>query len=121
VARAAAAGDDTAAGIVRRAAAALAETALTAARRTGGADALPVALTGGLTGLGDLLLGPLRASLADAPGPLLVRAPLGEPLDGARLLALDQALPHESHVVRAGRPTTTPTVPTRPATPPAAA
>ncbi|WP_318216058.1 N-acetylglucosamine kinase [Streptomyces sp. SCL15-6] len=121
VARAAAAGDDVAAGIVRRAAAALGETVLTAARRTGGADALPVALTGGLTGLGAVLLGPLRASLADAPLPLRPQDPLGDPLDGARLLALNPSLPHEPHVVRAGRPTSAPTVPTRPATPPAVA
>ncbi|MEU9591531.1 BadF/BadG/BcrA/BcrD ATPase family protein [Streptomyces sp. NPDC048193] len=120
VARAAAAGDGAAAGIVRRAAAALGETVHTAARRTGGADALPVTLTGGLTGLGEVLLGPLRAYLADAPEPLRLQAPLGEPLDGARLLAVNSGLPHEPHVVRAGRPTsarTVPTVPTRPAPP----
>ncbi|MFB7596697.1 BadF/BadG/BcrA/BcrD ATPase family protein, partial [Streptomyces sp. NPDC056160] len=94
---------------------------------TGGPDArralpLTVAVTGGLTGLGEPLLGPLRSALAAAPRPLHLRPPLGDPLDGARLLALDAAAPHEPHVARVRRTTLPPTAPTRPAvTPPAPA
>lgn len=112
VARAAAAGDTTASAILRDAAGALAETVLAAARRTGG-DAVTV--TGGLTGLGEPLLGPLRSALTDSPRPLGLQAPLGDPLDGAGLLALDASAPHEPHVARVRR--ATPLVPTLPSTP----
>jgi len=118
VARAAAAGDAVASAIVRDAATALGETVLAAARRVGGGDALPVTITGGLTGLGEPLLGPLRSVLAGSPRPLDLRPPLGDPLDGARLLALDASAPHEPHVARVRR-TTSPTIPTPPVTPPA--
>ncbi|MET8954262.1 N-acetylglucosamine kinase [Streptomyces sp. NPDC004393] len=121
VARAAAAGDAAASVIVRAAADALSEAVLTAARRIGGGDALPVTITGGLTGLGEPLLGPLRAALTDSPYALHLRAPLGDPLDGARLLALDASAPHEPHVARVRRTTPDPTVPTPPVTPPAVA
>lgn len=119
VARAAAAGDGPASAIVRDAAAALGEAVLTAARRIAGGDALPVAVTGGLTGLGEPLTGPLTAALAGSPRPLHLRPPLGDPLDGARLLALDASAPHEPHVARVRRTTTFPTVPTPPVTSPA--
>ncbi|MFF0223473.1 BadF/BadG/BcrA/BcrD ATPase family protein [Streptomyces sp. NPDC004629] len=115
VARAAAAGDATASAILRDAAGALAETVLAATRRTDG-DAVTV--TGGLTGLGEPLLGPLRSALADSPRPLRFQAPLGDPLDGAGLLALDASAPHEPHVARVRR--ATPLVPTLPSTPSAA-
>ncbi|MGW1158634.1 N-acetylglucosamine kinase [Streptomyces sp. NPDC002519] len=121
VARAAAAGDAAASAIVRDAATALGEAVLTAARRIGGGDALPVTVTGGLTGLGEPLLGPLRAALTGSPHPLHLRPPLGDPLDGARLLALDASTPHEPHVVRVRRTTPLPPVPTSPVTPPALA
>jgi N-acetylglucosamine kinase-like BadF-type ATPase len=120
VARTAEAGDAVASAIVRDAAGALAEAVLAAARRIGG-DGLAVTVTGGLTGLGEPLLGPLRSALAEAPHPLDLRPPLGEPLDGARLLALNAATPHEPHVARLRRATTSPTVPTPPVTPPAVA
>ncbi|GAA3827813.1 BadF/BadG/BcrA/BcrD ATPase family protein [Streptomyces chiangmaiensis] len=121
VARAAAEGDAAASAIVRDAATALGETVLAAARRVGGEDTLPVTITGGLTGLGEPLLGPLRSALADSSRPLHLQPPLGEPLDGARLLALDASAPHEPHVARVRRSTSFPTVPTPPVTPPAVA
>ncbi|MFJ4989506.1 N-acetylglucosamine kinase [Streptomyces sp. NPDC088732] len=119
VARAAAAGDGIASTIITDAAAALGEAVLTAARRIAGDDALPVTVTGGLTGLGEPLTGPLAAALGGSPRPLLVRPPLGDPLDGARLLALDASAPHEPHVARVRRTTDLPTVPTLPVTSPA--
>ncbi|MGW1800253.1 N-acetylglucosamine kinase [Streptomyces sp. NPDC001984] len=119
VAHAAAGGDATASAIVRDAATALGAAVLAAARRIGGGDALPVTITGGLAGLGEPLLGPLRSALADSPHPLQLRPPLGDPLDGARLLALNTSAPHEPHVARVRRTTSPPTVPTPPATPPA--
>ncbi|MQY39841.1 hypothetical protein SRB17_78690 [Streptomyces sp. RB17] len=122
VARAAAAGDAAASAIIRDAATALGEAVLAAVRRIGGGDArppVPVTVTGGLTGLGEPLLGPLRSALAASPRPLDLRPPLGDPLDGARLLALDASAPHEPHVIRVRRTTPRPTVPTPPATPPA--
>ncbi|ASQ91874.1 BadF/BadG/BcrA/BcrD ATPase family protein [Streptomyces sp. 11-1-2] len=113
VARVAAAGDTTASVIVRDAAGALAEAVLAAARRTGG-GALAVTITGGLTGLGEPLLGPLRSALTDSPRPLELRSPLGDPLDGAGLLALNASAPHEPHVARVRR--ATPIVPALPPT-----
>ncbi|QLJ02714.1 ATPase [Streptomyces sp. NEAU-sy36] len=107
VAQAAAAGDTTAKAILRSAAAALGETVLAAARRIGTGGAHPVTVTGGLTGLGEPLLGPLRSALAGSPHPLDPRPPLGDPLDGARLLALDASAPHEPHVARVRRATLT--------------
>ncbi|MFG2884824.1 BadF/BadG/BcrA/BcrD ATPase family protein [Streptomyces sp. NPDC048297] len=164
VARAAAAGDDAASAIIRDAADALGDAVLAAARRIGAAATptgtasatpsdtpaatpsgtapdtppapLPVTITGGLTGLGEPLLGPLRSALDDSsrpphprhphprhphPRPLHLRPPLGDPLDGARLLALDASAPHEPHVARVRRSTPFPTVPTPPVTPPAVA
>ncbi|MEW2514609.1 BadF/BadG/BcrA/BcrD ATPase family protein [Streptomyces sp. NPDC046870] len=121
VARTAAAGDPTASAIVRDAATALGEAVLAAARRIGGEHGLDVAVTGGLTGLGEPLLGPLRSALAGSPRPLRPRRPLGDPLDGARLLALDARGPHEPHVVRVRRTAPLPPVPTPPVPPPAVA
>ncbi|AKN74674.1 ATPase [Streptomyces sp. PBH53] len=120
VARTATAGDSTASEIIRDAATALGETVLAAARRIGG-DGLRVAVTGGLTGLGEPLLGPLRSTLAASPCALLLRPSLGDPLDGSRLLALDARTPHEPHVVRVRRAAPLPTAPTPPVTPPAVA
>ncbi len=123
VARAAGAGDPVASVIVRDAAAALAETALAAARPLAaapdpGADALPVTVTGGLAGLGPVLMDPLTVQLTDCGIPLILTAPLGDPLDGALLLAGDRTAPHEPHVVRVPRTTPFPPLPT-PETPPA--
>ncbi|MGV9253093.1 BadF/BadG/BcrA/BcrD ATPase family protein [Streptomyces sp. NPDC003697] len=119
VARAAAAGGAAASEIVRDAATALGEAVLAAARRIGG-DTHRVTVTGGLAALGEPLLGPLRAALAGAPRPLRLRPPLGDLLDGARLLAPDAPAPHEPQVARVRRTTPLPTVPTPPAAPPAA-
>ncbi|MEV7323953.1 BadF/BadG/BcrA/BcrD ATPase family protein [Streptomyces sp. NPDC093970] len=121
VARAAAAGDAVAAKIVQEAAAALGEAVLAAAHRLGGDDALPVTITGGLTGLGEPLVGPLLAVLAGSARPLETRPPLGDPLDGARLLALDASAPHEPHIARVRRTVSQPPVPSAPVTPPAVA
>ncbi|MEU4092875.1 BadF/BadG/BcrA/BcrD ATPase family protein [Streptomyces sp. NPDC026673] len=118
VARAAEAGDGVAGVIVRDAATALGEAVLAAAARITG-DELPVTVTGGLTGLGEPLMAPLRAALDGTARPLRPRSPLGDPLDGARLLALDASVPHEPHVVRVRRTTPPPPVPTAPVIPPA--
>ncbi|MGW4548683.1 N-acetylglucosamine kinase [Streptomyces violaceorubidus] len=121
VARAADAGDAVAAAIVRDAAADLAETALAAAGRiTVAGDPLPMAVTGGLTGLGPVLLAPLTARITGSDLPVRLLSPLGAPLDGARLLALEPATPHASLVVRVRRTTASPPPPS-PATPPASA
>ncbi|MEU3983449.1 BadF/BadG/BcrA/BcrD ATPase family protein [Streptomyces sp. NPDC026672] len=120
VTRAAEAGDPVAAEIVRDAAAALGDSVLAAAARIPGDD-LPVAVTGGLTGLGEPLVAPLRAALARSARRLRPVAPLGDPLDGARLLALDPSLPHEPHVVRVRRTAPPPRVPSAPVIPPAVA
>ncbi|MFK4540751.1 glucosamine kinase [Streptomyces tendae] len=121
VARAADAGDAVASAIVREAAADLAETALAAAGRiAGGGDPVPMAVTGGLTGLGPALMAPLTAALTGSGLPVRLTSSLGDPLDGARLLALDRATPHASLVVRVHRTTASSPLPT-PATPPASA
>ncbi|WP_431962455.1 N-acetylglucosamine kinase [Actinacidiphila sp. bgisy160] len=120
VAHAAAAGDRVAGIIVGDAATALGEAVLAAAARITG-EVLPVTVTGGLTGLGEPLMAPLRAALEGSARPLSPRPPLGDPLDGARLLARDATVPHESHVVRVRRTTPPPSVPITPVTPPAVA
>lgn len=121
VARAADAGDAVASAIVRDAAADLAETALAAAGRiTAGGSPLPMAVTGGLTGLGPALMAPLTAALTGSGLPVRLTPALGDPLDGARLLAVDRATPHASLVVRVRRTTASSPLPT-PATPPASA
>ncbi|MEU8589270.1 BadF/BadG/BcrA/BcrD ATPase family protein [Streptomyces sp. NPDC048664] len=121
VARAAGEGDPVARAVLGDAATALGEAVLAAASRIGGDEPLPVTLTGGLTGLGEPLLAPLRRALAASPRPLSPRPPLGDPLEGARLLALDATAPHEPHVVRVRRTTPSPSVPTPPADPSALA
>ncbi|WP_435616088.1 N-acetylglucosamine kinase, partial [Streptomyces coelicoflavus] len=113
VARAADAGD------VVASAADLAETVLAAAGRiTPDGGPLPLAVTGGLTGLGPALTAPLTDAISGAGSPVRIMSPLGDPLDGARLLALDRATPHARLVVRARR-TSPHTPPPTPATPPA--
>ncbi|MFF9100748.1 N-acetylglucosamine kinase [Streptomyces rubrogriseus] len=119
VARAAEAGDAVASAIVRDAAAGLAETALAAAGRiAAGGEPLPTAVTGGLTGLGPALMAPLTAALTGSGLPVRLTSALGDPLDGARLLALDRATPHTALVVRVRRTAANPPLPA-PATPPA--
>ncbi|OWA01273.1 ATPase [Streptomyces sp. CS159] len=121
VARAADAGDVVASAIVRDAAADLAETVLAAAGRiTPDGGPLPLAVTGGLTGLGPALMVPLTDAISGAGSRVRLMSPLGDPLDGARLLALDRATPHARLVVRVRRTSPHPPPPT-PATPPARA
>lgn len=62
-------------------------------------------------------MAPLTAALTGSGLPVRLTSALGDPLDGARLLALDRATPHTSLVVRVRRTTANPS-PT-PATPPA--
>lgn len=91
VARAAAGGDEVAADIVRRAGAALADTVRAALPRGG-----PLVVVGGLLNLGDLLWKPLR----DNPT-IEWHEPLGDAMDGARLLLDSTSTVHEPAVRRA--------------------
>jgi glucosamine kinase len=101
VAGAAATGDPVAAAVLREAAAFLAEAVVAAAAAVAGDGPVPVALTGGLTHLGASLTGPLHDLLARAEPSLEIRPALGDPLDGARRLALGGCASHEPFVVRA--------------------
>ena len=87
-------GDEAAATLIASAASALARTATEAADEVGGVGT--VAVVGGLTGLGPLLLSPL----AQALGPMTLREATGSALDGAQLLLDHHDLPHERHVHR---------------------
>ncbi|WP_062981841.1 N-acetylglucosamine kinase [Nocardia anaemiae] len=93
----AAAVDDTAAAIMAAAARALARTVLAAIERSGIHPPVPYAITGGLTKLGAPLLEPLDHQIAHA---IDRRDPLGEPIDGAALLALDRTTALEALVTR---------------------
>jgi N-acetylmuramic acid 6-phosphate etherase len=94
VAASADAGDPVAQGILHDAAGAIAASIQAARART--APDLPVVLTGGLTNLGDALLGPLR----DALDGLELRVPGGDALAGAALLADNTATGWEANVFR---------------------
>lgn len=104
---AAAAGPDTdpaAAGIVERAATDLAAAVAAAADRLhlppGPAGTRPVACGGGLLAAGPALTGPLDAALAARS--LTRTTPLGDALDGARLLLEDPHVPHHALLAPAG-------------------
>jgi len=97
VADAARAGDAVAADVLSRASSALAATTLAAVRRQGGE--VPVALVGGLAEWGEVLLGPWREALCDAPI-RLVEPPKQAALLGAAELAARTDLPHERLVHR---------------------
>ncbi|GAA2505569.1 N-acetylglucosamine kinase [Streptomyces gobitricini] len=84
VARCAAEGDPVSAGVLARAARHIAEAAAAACPR--GAEP-EVALTGGLFKMGDPLLVPLRAELAEHVPHARVVAAAGDPLDGALAVA----------------------------------
>ena len=103
VARAAAEGDRAAVGILRSAAAALGGAVAAAARRSGVPEPVPLAVTGGLVHLGEPLLAPLHAALAGSSPTLRLQPPLGDPLAGARLLALRADGPHEPLITRLRR------------------
>ncbi|WP_327099187.1 ATPase [Nocardia vinacea] len=93
----AAAVDDTAAAIMAAAARALARTVLTAIERSGIPPLVPYAITGGLVKLGAPLLDPLDNQIAHA---IDRRDSLGDPIDGAALLALDPTTALEVLVTR---------------------
>ncbi|MFJ7298857.1 N-acetylglucosamine kinase [Streptomyces sp. NPDC099088] len=97
---AAAAGDGAAGEIMHAAATALARSVVTAARPLAGQRSLPVAVTGGLFGLGEPLTGPFEALITSSNLPLHMVPPLGDPLAGARTLAFAGRLPHEASVKR---------------------
>lgn len=97
VVAAAAATDETAAGVMTAAGRALARTVRAAIARSGLRPPVPYALTGGLVNLGAALLDPLDQEIA----PLIDRrTALGGPIDGAALLAGDTATVLEKLVVR---------------------
>lgn len=108
VARAAARGDAVAVELVRAAADALGQSVITGVDAL--ADALPppvpVAILGGLTELGAVLLDPLRAALARSATPIDVRPAAGTSLDGARQLAVHVGGIHEPWTTRAGEAVT---------------
>ncbi len=93
----AAALDDTAAAIMAAAAGALARTVLAVIERSGIHPPVPCAITGGLTKLGAPLLDPLDHRIAHV---IHRRDPLGDPIDGAALLACDSTTALEALVNR---------------------
>ncbi|WP_063045089.1 N-acetylglucosamine kinase [Nocardia pseudovaccinii] len=93
----AAAVDDTAAAIMAAAARALARTVLAVIERSGIRPPVPYAITGGLAKLGAPLLEPLDNQIVHA---IDRRDPLGDPIDGAALLALDPTTALEALVTR---------------------
>ncbi|MFE9319513.1 N-acetylglucosamine kinase [Nocardia sp. NPDC052278] len=93
----AAAVDDTAAAIMVAAARALARTVLAVIERSGIRPPVPYAITGGLAKLGAPLLEPLDNQIVHA---IDRRDPLGDPIDGAALLALDPTTALEALVTR---------------------
>ncbi len=101
VVEAARAGDAVAGALLRQATMALVGTARAAAARLPGDDPCDLAITGGLVGLGPLLMEPLVAAL---PARLRLRAPDGTPLDGATLLTRDGTTIHEPSLHRATAP-----------------
>lgn len=115
VAHAAGANDPVSAEILTHAAAALASAVATATRRIGAAGTLPVAITGGLIHLGEPLPRLLRTALETASPLMTLQLPLGDSLEGARLLAQDPSTPHEPHLVRVRSTTHGTQTPARPA------
>ncbi|MET7388552.1 N-acetylglucosamine kinase [Streptomyces sp. NPDC005529] len=109
---AAAAGDGAAGEIMHAAATALARSVMAAARPIAGRSSLPVAVTGGLAGLGESLIDPFEALIAASNLPLHMVTPLGDPLAGARTLAFAGRLPHEASIKRVRREAVVPSVPT---------
>jgi N-acetylglucosamine kinase-like BadF-type ATPase len=89
--------DETAAAIMTAAGHALARSVLAAIERSGLRPPVPFAITGGLVKLGAPLLDPLDRSIAHA---IDRRTPLGDPIDGAALLATDTATALEALVTR---------------------
>lgn len=99
VAAAAAAGDEVAHRIWADAARALVATAAAAAAQAD--PGAPVALTGGLLDVGEVLTGPLHERWAAAPGGRAPLAPAqGDAVSGAALLATRHDLPHAALTLR---------------------
>ncbi|MEU8899302.1 BadF/BadG/BcrA/BcrD ATPase family protein [Nocardia sp. NPDC048505] len=94
---AAATDDDTAAAIMTAAGRALGRSVLAAIERSGLRPPVPYALTGGLGNLGPALLHPLDRLI---DGAVDRRTPLGQPIDGAALLAEATATALESLIIR---------------------
>lgn len=105
VAHAARRGDGVAIDLIHAAAEALARSVIAGAAAIRGVTPVPVAIVGGLTELGDMLLDPLHAALQRSSVPLRVCAARGTSLDGARRLAVHAGGIHEPCVMRAGAPT----------------
>lgn len=101
IVRAAEHADPVATALIHAAATALAQSALAGAAALKGVTPVPVAIVGGLTELGAILLDPLHAALARSALPVQLRAARGTSLDGARRLATAGGI-HEPWVVRAG-------------------
>lgn len=105
IAHAAECGDGVAIDLIHAAAEALARSVIAGAAAIRGVTPVPVAIVGGLTELGDMLLDPLHAALQRSSVPLRVCAARGTSLDGARRLAVHAGGIHEPCVMRAGAPT----------------
>ncbi|HEX7324052.1 MAG TPA: BadF/BadG/BcrA/BcrD ATPase family protein [Rhodanobacteraceae bacterium] len=104
VADAARSGDAAARRIIERAAAVLAEAVVAAAQALHPAPAVATVILGGLTGMGPVLLDPLRAALATSAVALHLQAPCGTSLDGAYRIAAFAGGIHAPWVVRVDRP-----------------
>lgn len=89
--------DETAAAIMTAAGRALGRSVLAAVERSGLRPPVPCAITGGLVNLGAALLDPLERTIE---GAVDRRAPLGQPIDGAALLAIDTTTALEALVIR---------------------
>lgn len=100
VAEAARDGDDVARQLLRDAAIALANSITAGAAVLNETGLVPVVIVGGLTKMGDLLLGPLLEALACSDARLRVRPAKGTPSDGARWLAMHDDGIHEPWIVR---------------------
>ncbi|GAB0108061.1 BadF/BadG/BcrA/BcrD ATPase family protein [Nocardia sp. JMUB6875] len=96
---AAAATDEIAAAIMTAAGQALGRSVLAAVERSGLQPPVPCAVTGGLVNLGAALLDPLDSTIKEV---VHRRPPLGLPIDGAALLAVDTATALEGLVIRIG-------------------
>ncbi|MEV0247468.1 BadF/BadG/BcrA/BcrD ATPase family protein [Nocardia sp. NPDC050712] len=94
---AAAATDETAAAIMTAAGHALGRSVRTAIEVSGLRPPVPCAITGGLVNLGAALLEPLERTIESV---IDRRAPLGQPIDGAALLATDTTTALEALVLR---------------------
>lgn len=105
VARAGECADPVAVGLIHAAATALAQSALAGAAALKNVTPVPIAIVGGLTELGDILLDPLHATLARSALPLEVRPAHGTSLEGAYHLATAGGI-HEPWVVRVGAAST---------------